>query len=852
MPDGEPILNRISKNTADMLQKHIADAGGREVFFAGTLDGQGKVGEVRVLARGHAEAVPALFTQLNLREVVLHNHPSGNLEPSDADLELASIYSAHGHGVFIIDNAATRVYVVVEPFTPKKKALLNARELVRQFSGDSALAKTIGDFELRPQQVKMAEAIINAFNRDGMAVIEAPTGVGKTMAYLLPALQWALRNKERIVISTRTINLQEQIIGHDLPILRKCMKESFQACLVKGRSNYLCRSKLEHAFAEISLFDDEVGAGQLRAISDWANDTRDGSLSELHFVPERAVWDKVCCEADMCAGGGCRHFQTCFFMAARKEMARADLLVVNHHMLFADIAVKKEAGDFAGAAVLPRYGRVIFDEAHSIEDAATEYFGINATRTLTQKTLGRLLRVEMQNERGLIPFLKLKLMRNCPQVTGESYEEFVAFIDKQLQPALLLTTDALDDAFTGLREYTAGAAGQIGRDIKWRLTADILAQPELRVLHEETIMPAVNNLRALVRMCETLLEKLALIRPLEPEDESPVLMEMMELNSSIRRMQTIADALGECTRDTLEDNTVRWIEIDGKYDNHVRVARCPLAVGEPLAEWVYKNLDTVVMTSATLAVQQQFNYFKNRVGLDLIAEDKVDVLLLDSPFDYKHQSLLCIPTDMPTPGSKEFLDASEESIRRILKITGGHAFILFTSFYALDHAYRNLEAELQEQGITPLCQGKTTRSQLLEDFRRDHRSVLFATDSFWEGVDVAGDALQCVIVTRLPFRVPSEPVLEARAQSIEQAGGNAFMEYSVPQAVIKLRQGFGRLIRRRTDWGSVIILDNRIISKYYGRTFMASLPDVPVVRGTGDAVWAELERFYSEKRSQAL
>lgn len=844
MPDGESILKRITRAAADVLQEQITEADGREVFFAGTLDEQGMVGAVRALARGHAEAVPALFTQLNRHEVVLHNHPSGNLAPSEADLELAALYSAQGHGVYIVDNAATRAYVVVEPFTPKKKALLNARELVREFSADSGLAKNIEGFELRPQQVKMAEAIIEAFNNDTIAIVEAPTGVGKTMAYLLPALQWALRNKERIVISTRTINLQEQIIGHDLPLLQKCMEGSFNACLVKGRSNYLCRRKMEHAFAEISLFDDETGAGQLRAITAWGEETRVGSLAELHFVPDRTIWEKVCCEADMCAGGNCRHFQTCFFMAARKEMARADLLVVNHHMLFADIAVKKELGDFTGAAVLPKYGRVIFDEAHSIEDAATEYFGVNATRAGTQKTLGRLLRIEMQNERGLIPFLKLKLMRNCPQVTTDEYETFVALIDNQLRPALMLTSEALDDAFTGLRAYTAEAAGQMGREIKWRLTPDILAQTELRQLHDEVVMPAVRNLRALVRLCETLLEKLTTIKPYDPEDESPVIMEIMELTSSIRRMQLIADALGECTADTLKDNTVRWIEIDAKFEKNVRIARCPLAVGEPLAEWVYKNLDTVIMTSATLAVQKKFAYFKNRVGLDLLDEDKVNTVLINSPFDYAKQAVLCIPTDTPPPSATDFLEVSVESIRRILAVTKGHAFILFTSFYALDFAYRKLEEELREQGITPLCQGKATRSQLLDEFRKDPASVLFGTDSFWEGVDVAGAALQCVIVTRLPFRVPSEPVLEARAQAIEQAGGNAFMQYSVPQAIIKLRQGFGRLIRRRTDWGAVVILDNRIVTKYYGRTFIASLPALPVVRGESEVVWNALEEFY--------
>ena len=849
MPDGESILERLTREAADALQQHIADADGREVFFAGTLDDQSRVIEVRVLARGHAEAVPALFTQLRLREVVLHNHPTGNLEPSDADLDVASMYSAHGHGVYIVDNAATRVYVVVEPFAPSQKHLLNARSLVRALDEDGALAEVIDGFELRPQQIAMTEAIIAAFNHDNVAVIEAPTGVGKTMAYLVPAIQWAVKNKERIVISTRTINLQEQIIGHDLPLLKQCLDTPFHACLVKGRGNYVCRRKLEHAFSEISLFDDQTGAAQLRELVTWAESTHDGSRADLHFIPDRAVWEKVNCEADMCAGGKCRHFQACFFMAARKEMARADLLVVNHHMLFADVAVKKELGNFTSAAVLPQYKRVIFDEAHSIEDAATEYFGVNASRHGTQKTLGRLLRVEMENERGLIPFLKLKLMRNCPQMSTDEYETFIAIIDTQLRPALLLVTDELDDVFTGLREYTADAAKQIGRDIKWRLTPDILSEPTFRQLHEEVVMPAVHTTRTLIRTCETLLEKLIAIKPLDPEDESPVQMEIMELTAAIRRLHQIADTLAECTGDTLHENTVRWIEIDAKFESHVRAVRCPLAVGEPLAEWVYTNLDTVVLTSATLAVRREFAYFNNRVGLNLINEDRVSELLLDSPFDYAEQARVCIPSDGPPPTTSEFLEEAVCRIRRVLTITQGHAFVLFTSFTALDFAYRQLEDELRSQGITPLCQGRATRSQLLNTFRQDPASVLFGTDSFWEGVDVAGEALQCVIVTRLPFRVPSEPILEARAEAIEQAGGNAFMQYSVPQAVIKLRQGFGRLIRRRTDWGSVVILDNRILSKYYGRTFLKSLPKVPVIKGPGDDVWEALEAFYASKHN---
>ena len=545
MSHGESILKRMTRETAEALRTHIRDAGGREVFFAGTLDAMGMVVEVRVLARGHAEAVPALFTQLMLRDVVIHNHPSGDLSPSDADLELASIYSTHGHGVYIVDNEATRLYAVIEPFLPRATVKLTEREVAKAFAEGSPLAQGLEDYEPRPQQIAMATAIAKAFNDNGIAIIEAPTGVGKTMSYLLPAIYWALRNKERIVISTRTINLQEQIMYHDLPLLQRCLKENFHACLVKGRGNYICLHKLDRAFSEISLFEDQDKSDQLRAISDWAETTKDGTTSELPFVPAYAVWERVNCESDVCLGSTCHYFRNCFFMNARKEMARADLLVANHHMLFADVAVKKEMGDFTAAAVLPRYSRVILDEAHSIEDAATEYFGLSATLLSTRKILSKLLRMEFEQQRGLLPFLKLKLMRNCPQVTTEEYNEYIALIDKKIQPAVLLCQEALEDAFYALREYTAEKSGKIGREIKWRLTPDILAESELRTLHEEIIRPAVNQTRVMIRLAEELQEKLQTIQPLENGDESPVQLKAAELGAYHRSLQGLADALNE-------------------------------------------------------------------------------------------------------------------------------------------------------------------------------------------------------------------------------------------------------------------------------------------------------------------
>lgn len=843
---GEDISNRATPEAVRQLQKAIREAGGCEVFFAGTLDSVGRVAKVRVCARGNENTVPALFEVLDVREVVIHNHPSGGLVPSEADLDLAAMFSAHGHGMYIIDNEADRVYVVIEPFLPKQVEWLNEEELDRFLAPNSAMARALPHFEVRPQQRKMMEAVSDAFNRDGIAVVEAPTGVGKTLAYLIPAAIWAIRNKERIVISTRTINLQEQIIFKDIPLLQKCMRQPFTACLVKGRGNYLCLRKLERAFSEASLFDDEHAKQQINALAEWAGKTEDGSLSDLPFVPERELWERVCSETDTCAMGACPNQKKCFVWKARRAVAKADLIVANHHMLFSDVAIKKEMGDFTALAVLPNYKRVIFDEGHSIEESATEYFGVSATKLGALASLGRFFRLERGKERGLIPYLKIRLTKDCKRLAVQDYEAILRLIEEQLLPSLAVCREAILTAFGTLRSLAAEKCGQIGRDIKWRLTEAALRDPVVREAHQVYILPAVEDIRMVVRHCTALLKALKAV-PSEPNGpESPLQMEMMQLNAYAMRMENVANVLSEITSETLQENTVRWIEMDAKNDKFIKVARCPLHVGRPLAEWVFNQLKTVAITSATLAVQQQFEYLFDRLGLDSIDPERVQSLILDSPFDFQQQAMLCLPGDLPNPDDKAFLDASVENIRQTLRITGGHALVLFTSFYTLDYAYTRLEGELREASSMPLRQGDATRTQLLDRFRSDPASVLFATDSFWEGVDVAGEALQCVILTRLPFRVPTEPVLEARAEAIEAAGGNAFMQYYVPQAVMKFRQGFGRLIRRKTDRGVILVLDRRIVTRHYGKAFLESLPDVRIVKGPQRGVSTVLAEFFGK------
>lgn len=841
---GEPAPARIATAAARTIIDAIHEVGGREVFLAGALNADGLVSKVRVLARGTEGAVPAVFEGLVKGEVVLHNHPSGNVAPSDADLQLATIYGFHGHGVYIVDNSVQRVYVVVEPLIEEQRHRIDGASLTRQLAPGGRLSRALPHFEVRPQQAHMMERVATAFNSDGFAVIEAPTGVGKTIAYLLPAIEWAQRNRERIVVSTKTINLQEQIIGKDIPLLQRCFDTPFSAVLVKGRNNYLCWRRLNRMLSESALFNDAEEQRGLRAIADWAEKTNDGSLSDLPFVPDKDLWASVCSEADSCRISNCPNPKRCFLGKARRDVARADILVVNHHMLFSDLAIKRELGSFNALSVLPAYKRVIIDEAHSIEDSATEFFGVEVTRMGALALLSRFIRLERGKERGLVPFLVMKLTKGGYGPSHDELQRILDITDNRLLPAIAAARDALVSAFDAIRHLTAERCGQIGREIKWRLTEDILRDEDLREIHAVYVLPAAEEIHRCVESCSHLLERLKAI-PAPPDGaESPFATELFQLEAYRDRLHRLGNALAEGTSETLAPNTVRWIEIDSQNSGVLRIARAPLEVAEPLAEWFYTNLRSLVMTSATLSVRRGFDYFFARIGLDRIEDRQPEGLALDSPFDYETQALLCIPTDMPDPDARNFHDETVASVREVLGVTRGHAFVLFTSFYALDYVHKRLEPELRAAGITALKQGSAARTRLLDRFRSDTSSVLFATDSFWEGVDVPGEALQCVILTKLPFRVPTEPVIEARAESITRRGGNAFIEYTVPQAVIKFRQGFGRLIRRKSDRGAIVVLDRRVLTKQYGKVFLESLPGMRMVSGPRPGVMIALRKFF--------
>jgi ATP-dependent DNA helicase DinG len=618
----------------------------------------------------------------------------------------------------------------------------------------------------------MAQAVEEALEEKRHLIVEAGTGTGKTLAYLLPVI----RSGKRVIISTGTKNLQEQLFFKDVPALERALfpdgDRKLSVCYMKGRNNYLCRKKL------FDLTDQPVLSGleeieHYRAIAAWEKTTQTGDRAELAELPEAsALWHKLDARADTCLGQKCKEYDRCFITEMRRRAAESDIVIVNHHLFFADLSIKLEADGAPDAGVLPECGAVIFDEAHELEDIAGNYFGISVSN-LRMDELTRDVEHLLQRE---------KLF--TPQISGaiQSVRE-----RSQLFFSLLPANEGRF-AFDSRREF-------------------------LEENGEEFL--ALNQ--SLYRLGAEL-EQL----PQKPE----------EVFTLTRRAQQLQAQLS-FVMENEDPNTVFWIERRGfrgltgarrKPSNeasagartNVFLQATPIEVGQILRECLWSKLETSVLTSATLAVGGGFEYIRQRLGLDHARE-----LIVPSHFDYESQAILYVPPGLPDPRTPQFAGEAAGLIRRLLEITRGRAFVLFTSYAQMNEIYERLLGELD---YPMLKQGDAPKSALLEEFRVTPHAVLFGTSSFWQGVDVQGEQLSCVIIDRLPFAVPSDPVVAARVKAIDAGGGNAFFEYQVPSAVITLKQGFGRLIRSLHDRGLLALLDNRILKKQYGRVFVESLP----------------------------
>ncbi len=835
----------LSPDSIDQLRYAIKEAGGNEIFVLAQTDAERRIVQIEVLARGSENAVPAILQTCSYGDVVLHNHPSGKLQPSAADIEIASKFGSLGVGFYIVNNRVDDLYRVVEAFAEKNVEKLEPEQIAELLGPDGVISGKLPDYEDRSEQLHMAFVVADAFNQGQVAVIEAGTGTGKSLAYLVPALLWARANQERVVISTRTINLQEQLIRKDLPFLQRATKIEFYAVLVKGRSNYFCRRRGEIAGRELGLFDQRQ-VEELEQIIQWATTTGDGSKEDLAFIPSYQAWEEVCCEADQCARVRCQHYRQCFFHKARRQAARADILVVNHSLLLADLALRQETDNYSATAVLPPFERVILDEAHHLEDVATSYFSSQLTRFTFSRILNRLRHPRKLNQ-GLLPRFLDQLSQELPDSLDELYRTLHGEIESLLIKRQQLFDLALDEMQSIAEELPEFLGKEINPkfELKHRILPEFMETPVWQKIVQRVERLRVGSLE-LAQGLSGLLRGTEILPEVVADKVNPALV---DLRGIAARLEGLAADLASFQ--AVAKNSCVWIEVrEGRIGRQkgliASLCQAPLEVAESLNQALYQRFRSVIMTSATLTVAGAFGYFHARVGLDRVEPQRLVELMLDSPFDYQQQALVVIPTDLPEPGRPGFAEAVRDAVEKALLCSQGRSFVLFTSYALLRQVHEELAPGLEAQRLRCLRQGEENRHQLLKRFAEDENSSLFGTDSFWEGVDVPGRSLEQVIIARLPFRVPTEPVLEARAQAIEQRGGDPFMEYTVPQAVIRFKQGFGRLIRHRSDRGVVLILDTRVVKKGYGRMFLRSLPPARVVRGHSDEVFTEIGQFFSE------
>ena len=832
----------FSTNAISYMRKAIVDAYGNEVYFGINFNAYGILDYIEVMGRGNKDSVPAIISLSLEFDAVIHNHPSGQLTPSRPDLAIASeLGNNAGVGFYIVNNDVDDYYEVVKPIKAENIKTIDVPDALYMFTENGTLSKLLKKYEYRQEQTELVEATIESFNNNKHLISEAGTGIGKSFAYLVPALLWLKENKTRIVISTNTINLQEQIISKDIPSIIGGIAPNVKYALVKGRNNYVCIKKVKDALNDTDRLDFEEQIKFFEDINNWLSITKDGSITDLGYRPQGELWEMVACDTDTCTHRKCEYLEDCYFYKMRKQLNAAQLLIVNHHILCADLSLYAEtAGRYT---LLPRYTKVLIDEAHNFENSASSYFGDEGSKNGISKALFYISRIKKNKRLGIIESINNMLNEKKSLIEKHEYDEILDLINKAHDLTSRVRNVTEDKTKEFMNYCHKNIQTKEGLGYKFRISPELVSTNHWKNDGLKPLREMVLSMTSLVNICDKLYKKFFDIA-IEKDFDYEEIAQMA--NAYLERLKRQLVSLNAVI-DYKKDEYIRWIEtrLTKKGSLILNWHLTPVTVAKNLNDFLYSRFDTVAMYSATLTVSKSFNFFSNRLGFDYIEKNKKIEIYLESPFNYEDNARLYIAADMPDVASDTFNDFTSKVLLDVCDITGGRAFMLFTSFSSLMSVYENTAKKLKSKNINALAQTASVhRHTLLDMFKSSSNNVLYGVDSFWEGVDVAGKNLEVVIIPKLPFAVPTDPISEGRYRYIEENGGNAFLDYALPFAVIKFKQGFGRLIRSKDDRGVVFVLDKRLYTKNYGIQFIQSLPNAKVIKASMKEIFNDMNNFF--------
>ena len=798
------IRDRFSENSLLTIKKYIEENEYKSIILKATFDDNELIQEPFFLCQYKKKNFEEVLSKIKRDEIVIRTTKPNQLYPSDQELEVTEeLYNKKNIAYCLLSSELDDFYFVQDI----DRIYLEQIDVKDYFSEEGILVRDIG-FEYRKEQEDMAHAVEKSVNENKKLIVEAGTGTGKTLAYLIPAIRWAVENKKKVIIATNTINLQEQLLLKDIPLAKSIIKEDFSYALVKGRNNYVCK----RLFNELALgknIDIETysieAREQIEYILKWGHKTKTGDKADLPFEVLPEVWELIQSTTELCIGKKCPYRKECFYMKTRMEKLEADILISNHHVFFADLNVRAETDFDTEYLILPRYDMVILDEAHNIESVARSYFSVEVSKISFTRLLNRIYQKKSRKKE------KSALIRVEESIDDKSLKDTSQYIQllNSIKEETSILQNISDEYFDEIRKmYDSKADMPIRKTLNnFEMTKSRFLENlrEKKSFFERKMNEFLNDLMAFSNVID------------EEKDKNP---EVINFVNHIKIYKSYIDNF-KFINEFSNDDYIYWLDINAKRTNVVLTAT-PLNIAQKLSSVLFENLNRLIFASATLATNGNFNYFKNSLGLN---EEKCIEEIIKSPFNYDEQMSVYIPNDiLDSENINAFVTDASRFILEILTKTQGKAFVLFTSYTMLNQIYYSIGKKLKNAGFEVFLHGEKQRSQLIKEFKESKNPILFGTTSFWEGVDVQGENLSNVIITKLPFLVPTDPIVSAISKKIEEEGRNSFTDYQLPEAIIKFKQGIGRLIRKKSDSGNIFILDSRILKKKYGTLFIQALP----------------------------